>query len=470
MNQLDTTSKPQTTESVTDSITQTQQRVQIQSNGDFEPKPQRVKKKRSSLKAVLLRRLMAKAGNLPVRVVLPGGEEILPRDQKPVGTIRIHDSRMALAIAFDPIFQFGEAYSDGRVEIEGDMTECLTVVYRIMNRHETPPSIGKRLWKRLRNRNGNSLKASQYNIHHHYDIGNDFYQLWLDKQMLYTCAYFPQSNMTLEQAQIAKMDHVCRKLRLRPGMRVADAGCGWGALAIHMAKHFDVSVDAYNISSQQVNWARQRAKQEGLQGKVEFHKADWRQISGSFDRFVSVGMLEHVGVINYQQLGETIRGCLHPEGIGLIHTIGRNWPAPLSPWIERRIFPGAHPPSLSEVMQIFETEDFSVLDVENLRLHYAETLKHWLSRYEQNVKTVREQFGERFVRMWRLYLTGSVAAFASGCLQLFQIQFAPGESNCIPRSREYLYDPSNEWRLNPQESFESGISPSETNGQDREFV
>ena len=363
---------------------------------------------------------------------------------EPVGTLRISDDRTIWAIAMDPLFQFGEAYADGRIEIEGDITQCLTVLFRIMNQRGRIQSIGQRVLTRLRRPSANSLKRSQENIHHHYDIGNDFYQLWLDERMVYTCAYFARPDYTLEQAQISKLDHVCRKLRLRPGMQVVEAGCGWGALAIHMAKHYGVRVTALNISREQIAWARQRALREGLTEQVEFRRDDWRNIRGKFDVFVSVGMLEHVGVKNYQQLGRTIRECLAEDGIGLIHTIGQNAPNPFNSWIERRIFPGAYTPSLKEMMQIFEPMDFSVLDVENLRLHYAETLRHWLLRFENSVAQVRQQFGEKFVRMWRLYLAGSAAAFESGSLQLFQVTFANGLSNNVPRTREYIYGPTDD--------------------------
>lgn len=213
-----------------------------------------------------------------------------------------------------------------------------------------------------------------------------------------------------------------------------------GALALHMAKHFGVRVKAYNISREQIGWARERADQEGLNQQVEFVHDDWRNIRGQFDTFVSVGMLEHIGVKNYPRLGNIIRDCMRPEGIGLIHSIGQIAPDPMNPWIERRIFPGAYTPTLGQMMDVFETANFSVLDVENLRLHYAETLRHWLQRFEDSREQVRVEFGEQFVRMWRMYLAGSVAAFDSGYLQLFQVVFAEGTSNEIPRTREHMYN------------------------------
>jgi cyclopropane-fatty-acyl-phospholipid synthase len=244
------------------------------------------------------------------------------------------------------------------------------------------------------------------------------------------------------------MEHVCRKLRLRPGLQVVEAGCGWGALSLHMARRYDVSVRAYNVSATQISFARQRVRQEGLEERVEFIEDDWRHMRGPADVFVSIGMLEHVGVRDYGRLGDVIRRCLRPEGWGLIHTIGQNQSQPVNPWVQRHIFPGAHPPSLGEMMQIFEPHGFSILDVENLRLHYALTLTHWLRRFDAAAEVVREGFGESFVRTWRLYLTASIAGFNTGNLQLFQVLFVRGTNNQIPRTRDWIY-PS---RCEPQDA------------------
>ncbi|MET0657252.1 MAG: cyclopropane-fatty-acyl-phospholipid synthase family protein, partial [Steroidobacteraceae bacterium] len=231
-----------------------------------------------------------------------------------------------------------------------------------------------------------------------------------------------------------------RKLRLHPGEQVVEAGCGWGGLALHMAQHYGVKVRAFNISREQILYARERAQVEGLGQRVEFVEDDYRNISGQYDAFVSVGMLEHVGIENYPELGCVIHRSLKPNaGRGLIHSIGRNWWKPMHRWIDRRIFPGADPPSLRQMMDIFEARDFSVLDVENLRLHYARTLQLWHELFEQNAGRVAQMFDERFVRMWRLYLLGSRAAFLSGEMQLFQVLFARGTNNDVPWTREHLY-------------------------------
>jgi cyclopropane-fatty-acyl-phospholipid synthase len=211
-----------------------------------------------------------------------------------------------------------------------------------------------------------------------------------------------------------------------------------------MGKHYGAKVTACNISTEQIAFARQRAKSEGLDGQVEFIEDDYRNVSGKFDAFVSVGMLEHVGTENYQELGAVIDRVLKDDGRGLIHSIGLNFPRPMDAWTERHIFPGASPPSLGQMMQIFEPFDFSVLDVENLRLHYANTLRHWLQRYENNVERVTEMFDADFVRAWRLYLAGSHTAFKMGGMQLFQVTFTRADNNQIPWTRQYLYEPRQE--------------------------
>jgi cyclopropane-fatty-acyl-phospholipid synthase len=284
----------------------------------------------------------------------------------------------------------------------------------------------------------NSLSGSRQNIHHHYDIGNDFYQLWLDAEMQYTCAYFPDPAASLEDAQTAKMELVCRKLRLRAGQTVVEAGCGWGGLARHMARRYGVKVRAYNISGEQVAYAQERARAEGLEGQVEYVEDDYRNITGKYDVFVSVGMLEHVGPDHYRELGSVIDRSLAEQGLGLIHSIGQNIATPMSPWFLKRIFPGSYPPTLREMMAIFEPWEFTVLDVENLRLHYAKTCEHWLTRFENNRDRVTEMFDACFVRAWRLYLSGCVANFSLGFLQLFQVIFSRPTNNLVPMTRSHL--------------------------------
>ncbi len=266
-----------------------------------------------------------------------------------------------------------------------------------------------------------------------------FYKMWLDEQLVYTCAYYDTPAATLADAQVAKLDHVCRKLKLRPGQKVIEAGCGWGALALHMAEHYGVEVIAYNNSKEQVAFARERAADMNLDGRVTFVEDDYRQVDARCDAFVSIGMLEHVGLAHFRPLGALIKRCLKPDGLGLIHSIGRSFPNKTDPWIVKHIFPGGHIPSLSEMMSVFEPQKFSIIDVENLRPHYARTCATWLQNFDAVADKVEEMYDEEFVRMWRLYLVGSSAGFQSGTLQLYQVLFTPNGNNKVPWTREYQY-------------------------------
>jgi cyclopropane-fatty-acyl-phospholipid synthase len=385
----------------------------------------------------LLMRLRSILGNPAVDFAVRGSARITC-SAAPVASVTFASRATLLSIVADPWVRFGDAYSAGDVQIDGDLVWLLEAVYRAGGMGKTRPSMLRRA---LALRHRNTLAGSRDNIHHHYDIGNEFYALWLGETMAYTCAYYPTAAASLDQAQIAKMDHVCRKLRLKAGETVVEAGCGWGVFALHMARHYGVRVRAYNISHEQIAYARERAAREGLGRQVEYVEDDYRSITGQYDAFVSVGMLEHVGVKNYETLGRIAHTSMGNCGRGLIHTIGRNRPARLQPWIEKRIFPGAHPPALSEMAEIFEPWELSILDVENLRLHYAQTLRQWLAGYEAASERVRVMFDEKFVRMWRLYLAGSVAAFSTGTLQLFQVLFAPKGNNDIAWTRAHLYTP-----------------------------
>ena len=392
--------------------------------------------------ARLLGALLRAIGKPPIEFVLWTGESVLVSGPAPVvSRVRLRNRAALFGLLRDPFVRFGDAYSSGDLEVEGDLIQTLSMISQAGQAREANNSVLHRLARWVHRPKHNSLAGSRDNIHHHYDISNEFYALWLGETMAYTCAYYPTPDATLDAAQIAKMDHVCRKLRLKPGESVVEAGCGWGVFALHMARHYGVRVRAFNISHEQIAFARERAAREGLTRQVEYVEDDYRSITGQYDAFVSIGMLEHVGVRNYETLGRIAHTSMGSCGRGLIHTIGRNRPAHLQPWIEKRIFPGAHPPALSEMAQIFEPWELSILDVENLRLHYAQTLRQWLTGYEAASERVRAMFDEKFVRMWRLYLAGSVAAFSTGTLQLFQVLFAPRGNNDIAWTRAHLYTP-----------------------------
>ena len=386
----------------------------------------------------LVRRIVAKVGQPDVAMALWDHKDAYCPTGDCRGRIVFRDRGALLSVIVSPEIGFGDAFSAGRIDVEGDLVDVLARCYRSTDR--AGAVAGKRTaLGRLPRPRSNTKTGSRRHIQHHYDLGNDFYRLWLDEEMVYTCAYYDTPNATLEQAQRAKLDHVCRKLMLRPGQHVIEAGCGWGSLALHMAREYGVKVRAFNISQEQVAYARERASREGMDGQVEFVLDDYRNISSTCDAFVSVGMLEHVGVQNYQALGQVIARALRPNGFALIHSVGRNRPTPVNAWLEQRIFPGSYPPSLREMMAIFEPFNFSIIDVENLRLHYARTLREWLARFDRAADTVRAMYDEEFIRAWRLYLAGCSAAFFANSIQLFQVVCAPADNNDVPWTRAHIY-------------------------------
>lgn len=389
----------------------------------------------------LVRKMVDVVGNPPVRISLWDGAEVTPYCENPVAIMVYYDRGALLKTMMDPELHWGDLYCTGRVEFEGDMARFMAAIYLGISGKDKISLLRKTvLWLGHRSI-FNSYDKAKENIYHHYDIGNEFYKLWLDREeMQYTCAYFPREGMTLEQAQVAKLHHICRKLQLRPGDTVIEAGCGWGGLARFMAKHYGVKVTACNISKEQIKYARQRAQEEGLSDSVDYVLEDYRNIQGRYDVFVSVGMLEHVARCDYKELGEVISRCLKPDGRGLIHSIGRIISRPMNAWIERRIFPGACPPTLSEMMEIFEPNNLAAHDVENIRLHYSRTLAMWIERFEQHREEITEMMDEEFVKAWGLYLNGSLAAFNVGELHLFQVVFSHAENNDIPWSRHHVYD------------------------------
>jgi cyclopropane-fatty-acyl-phospholipid synthase len=391
----------------------------------------------------LLSKLLRMAGSPPVRFELWNGELVEPEGVSAEFTLRLTDHKALLTLVTNPNLAFGDLYSSGRLQVDGNLAQLMEVLYRHVHqaRAQWPKWLGA-LWRNHSPRS-TGLSEARENIHHHYDLGNDFYRLWLDDaEMQYTCAYFESPDITLEQAQLAKLEHVCRKLRLKPGMTVAEAGCGWGGLARYMAREHGVKVHAYNISKEQLAYAREEARRQKLDHLIEYIEDDYRNIDGQYDAFVSIGMLEHVGKENFPAMSQLIRRVLKPNGLALLHSIGRNRPMLMNAWIEKRIFPGAYPPSISEFVTICEEGEFSVLDVENLRLHYAQTLTHWMDRFQGHREQVTDMYDEHFARAWEMYLAGSIAAFRAGSLQLFQVLFTHGQNNELPQNRRDIYQTS----------------------------
>jgi cyclopropane-fatty-acyl-phospholipid synthase len=369
----------------------------------------------------------------PIRLELWDGSHMDFSAHPPVATVRVLDRATLLSLMLRPALAFGEAYGAGRIAVDGDLVRMLVAVNQALADRPYPGATPRE--SRI------TPNRARHNVHTHYDIGNAFYRLWLDEAMVYTCAYFACPETTLEDAQRAKFEYVCRKLQLRPGDRVIEAGCGWGALSIYMARRYGVTVLACNVSTPQLEFARDAAARVGVSDRVTFVNADYRSLEGRADAFVSIGMLEHVGREQYAALGGVIDRVLDPvHGRGLLHFIGRDVPMPFNAWISEYIFPGAYAPALSEVLSgVLEPYDLSVVDIENLRPHYARTLAHWRDRFEAREDAVRDMFDDTFVRTWRLYLASAEASFLSGSLQLFQVAFGRAADDSRPGMRESLY-------------------------------
>jgi cyclopropane-fatty-acyl-phospholipid synthase len=385
--------------------------------------------------ASLVQRRIKPAG---VRLELWDGSSPAEPGAPAIGPLVVKDRGTLLGLALYPDLYFGETYTTGRLQIRGAL---VPVVEALSRATASTPAWWERVAARLAL--PNTLGHSRQNVHHHYDLGNAFYERWLDDDMVYTCAYFTDAAMSLEQAQRAKLDLVCRKLQLRAGDTVIEAGCGWGALAMHMARNYGAKVKAFNVSREQLAYARERAARAGLSTQVEFIDDDYRNVRGQYDVFVSIGMLEHVGLHRFRSLAHVLRRTVRRDGgRGLLHFIGRDVPRPTNAWIRKRIFPGGYTPTVSEVAtRILGPAEMSIVDVENLRLHYAQTLAHWGARFAAIRQSVQDEFGEPFARAWELYLVGSQGAFATGWLQLFQIVFAPTGSVPPFMTRDAIYAP-----------------------------
>ena len=368
----------------------------------------------------------------------------------PEATIRIHDPAYDWKIAFNPELKAAEAYMDGALTVEeGDIHSFLEVFFA--NKRSFDLSAGQAFWRTVARRarrlhQHNPVARSRANVLHHYELGDELYQLFLDEDAQYSCAYFPTGTETLEEAQMAKKRHVAAKLNLIDGQRVLDIGCGWGGLALYMARVAKVEVLGVTLSHDQARVATTRAEAMGLSDRVRFEVRDYREIGERFDRIVSVGMLEHVGAHHLAGYFRTVRDRLAPDGVALIHSIStKSPPGVTGPFIRKYIFPGGYSPSLSEITAAIELSGLWILDVEVWRKHYGLTLREWRRRFSDNRERAVELYDERFARMWEFYLSACECVFMHGSGNVVQIQIGR-ERDGVPLSREYIAKTAERYR------------------------
>jgi cyclopropane-fatty-acyl-phospholipid synthase len=389
----------------------------------------------------MLRTLMRKGA---LRITFPDGRTRDYGDGAPDPVhVTIHDAATVRRLGLNPELALGEAYMDGRLTIADDDLHGLlaTVLPNISEGRRTgwQKAMGHvRSTLRLLDQY-NPMSRARQNVAHHYDLSGQLYDLFLDTDKQYSCAYFRSPEDTLEQAQANKKAHIAAKLRLEPGMRVLDIGCGWGGMALTLARDYQARVLGVTLSEEQYKIATARARAEGLEERVEFRLMDYRAVDETFDRIVSVGMFEHVGTPHYREYFRHVRDKLTDNGIALIHTIGRTLPpGHTNPWIAKYIFPGGYTPAMSEAMRAVELEDLYPTDVEVWRLHYAETLRHWYDRFMANRDRVKAIYDERFCRMWKFYLVSCEMTFRHHHQCVFQFQLARRQ-DAVPLTRDYLY-------------------------------
>ncbi len=359
-------------------------------------------------------------------------------------TLHLHDKALHWKLLVNPELYAAEAYMDGTLTFENDSNVSDFLGLFSVNRRGLFNTGWQRvlqgLFRRLRRLHQfNPMRRAVANAQHHYDLGDDLYRLFLDEGMNYSCAYFldPETE-TLEQAQDNKLRLIARKLKLEPGMRVAEIGSGWGSLAIHLVKHHNVQVTAINVATEQLATSRRRAEEAGVADRIEFVESDYRLLEGTFDRVVSVGMMEHVGVPQFDTYFGKVRDLLEPEGFALIHAIGtRSQPGSTSPFLRKYIFPGGYSPAMSEVFESVQRTGLWAADVEFLRLHYAWTIGHWRRRFEDNRDKVAALYDERFCRMWEFYLNAVELGFMHGSSMVFQIMLARTR-DAVPVRRDYM--------------------------------
>ena len=365
-----------------------------------------------------------------------------PKKKVPI-TLKLLDKKLHYKLLIYPDLYFGEAYTDGTLEIEnGSLTDFLEITMKNIGRNEI--NIFGKILKKIRGTyryltNFNIAKKSKDNVAHHYDISDDLYDLFLDPKRQYSCAYFKSENESLETAQNNKIDHLIKKLNLKPNQKVLDIGSGWGSLAIEIAKKTKCEVTGITLSENQYKYSLNKVKENNLENQVQFKLVDYRNLREKFDRIVSVGMFEHVGRKFYKTFFRQVNNLLNHDGLALIHTIGSiNGPRDPQPWITKYIFPGGYTPSMSELASPIEKSGLIVSDIEVLRMHYSHTLRHWKERCISNKSKILEMFDEKFFRMWEFYLTSCELAFKLDDQVVFQFQLTK-DLTTAPTTSDYIY-------------------------------
>ena len=362
----------------------------------------------------------------------------------PSATIRLNDPALHVKLVVRPRLYLPEAFVDGTLTIEEgsvyDLLDLLQLNIEAMPLNALSRWLNGYYTVLRRVHQYNPLTRAQRNVAHHYDLSDQLYELFLDRDWQYSCGYFRSNDDDLEQAQLDKKRHLAAKLMIRPGQKVLDIGSGWGGLALYLAGECGADVTGLTLSVAQHKAATGRAAAAGLSNQVRFHLRDYREETGQYDRIVSVGMFEHVGINHYAAFFAKVKSLLTADGVALLHSIGRmDGPGSTSPWIRKYIFPGGYAPALSEVVPVVERQRLWITDIEILRLHYASTLRAWRRRFEQNRERIKAIYDERFCRMWEIYLACSEVAFRRGGLLVFQMQLAK-TIDAIPLIRDYMLD------------------------------
>ncbi len=386
-------------------------------------------------------KVLVRKGNLTV-TYWNGQTRLYGDGSSPSAHVKFTSSAAARRVALDPDLFLGECYMDGSLEmLQGKIYDFLALVMQNVGTTQYHPlhkfvHKSRMAFRRLHQHN--PVGRAKENVAHHYDLSGLLYDLFLDRDRQYSCAYFENENSTLEEAQLAKKRHLAAKLNIKPGMKVLDIGSGWGGLGLYLAEVCGADVTGVTLSEEQHKLSNERANQRGLKGHAQFLLKDYRHLDGPFDRIVSVGMFEHVGIGHFPEFFAKCAKLLKDDGVAVLHSINRSdGPGATSAWIKKYIFPGGYIPALSEVIPHLEREGLYVTDVEILRLHYAKTLREWANRFEDNRARAVELYDERFCRMWELYLAGSECAFRYGGMNNFQIQLGK-DQNVLPLTRNYI--------------------------------